>query len=141
LFQWIYKQRIKKIKHLFELSRSEVEIRTGTAARIEDELNKKVENLTKEIEDLKGRLDESVDDETQVSDSTIITPGILSSVLEDLSSIKITVNELSQANNAVSDAVRLSPGSANARLSPGSVTVGSGGRSGFGAAESSSQRR
>ena len=89
--------------------------------RLEGELNEKIQRLTKEIEDLKRRLDESFD-ETQVSESNIITPGILSAVLKDLSSIETTANQLSKANNDISVAV--SPGSAIMGLGGASMSYG-----------------
>ncbi len=84
--QWLYKARIEKTKHLFELARSEIEVKTGISARIEDELRKEIDSLKREL------------------DSQKTSPEILS-LTQKLSSIELKMGELAQANNAVSVAV------------------------------------
>ena len=87
MMQWLYKARIEKTKHLFDLSRSEIEIKTEIAARIEEELKSDVESLKKELDESKVR-----------------SPEILS-LTEKVSSLQAKMGELVQANNAVSNAV------------------------------------
>ena len=100
MMRWLYKERKEKTKHLFELSPKEIEIKTGIAERIQDELNKQVESL-------KRRLDENESP----------SPEILS-LIKEVSSLQLKVGELAQANAAVSSAV--------SRSTPWLYDIGSG---------------
>lgn len=127
--EWLYKARRKKIKELYKLSTEEMEIRREKAERIEDELAKQVndhkenvESLSNEVESLRKRPDEEV--------LASLTQKILS-INQSVLALQEKLGELAQARAAVSHV-----------LSPGSATISlEGTRSGFGAAESSSQRR
>jgi hypothetical protein len=118
MMEWLYKARIEKAKDLFMLANSEIEIKTKKVDRLQDELNEKVESFTKEIESLKKEPDES----------KVVSPEILSSLTEKLSSIELTVSELAKANNAVSSAV----GRGLGMIPPRQSSRLEGARSGFG---------
>jgi hypothetical protein len=98
LMQWLYKARIEKMKHLFELANAETEIKTKKVDRLQDELIEKVESFTKEIESLKKTVD------TPEISSPLAEK--VSSLTKNMSSIKTTVGELGKANNDVSVSVR-----------------------------------
>ena len=87
MMQWLYKERMEKTKHLFDLSTKEIEIKTEIAARIQDELKKDVESLKKGLDESKSH-----------------SPEILA-LTKEVSSLQLKVGELAQANTAVSNAV------------------------------------
>jgi hypothetical protein len=86
MMRWLYKERMEKTKDLYELSRKEIEIKTGIAARIEDELKEEIENLKKGLDESKR------------------SPEI-DSLTEKVSALQIKMSELAQANAAISNAV------------------------------------
>jgi hypothetical protein len=116
--QWLYKARIEKIKHLFELANAETEIKTKKVDRLQDELDEQVESFTKEIQSLSNEVEslkKRPNDSKELSPE-MLTPGILSSLAEkvssltkNVSSIESKVGELGKANNDVSVAVRSAP--------------------------------
>jgi hypothetical protein len=83
IMEWLYKERMEKTTHLNTLANSELQIKTEIAARVEDELNKKIDDLEKKL---------SVAPEG--------SPELLT-LAKDVSSIKSNFDELKQANNEV----------------------------------------
>jgi hypothetical protein len=87
VMEWLYKARIERAEGLFELSTKEIEIKTEIAERIQNELNK-------QVEDMKKKLDKS----------EVRSPEILA-LTKEVSSLQLKVSELAQANAAISNAV------------------------------------
>ena len=92
-FQWFYKERIKKIKSLFEMSQREVEIQSRIAERIQGEAKEKIESLEKQLDEIKSK-----------------NPPDNIRILIDRASVTtrdavLKVDELGKANAAVSAAV------------------------------------
>ena len=92
-FEWAYRATIEKTKSLFELSRSEVQVATAAAARIEAELRDTLKKQADEIEHLKKAKAEEVQ---SLLDQLIKTTGTATGQL----------SALGRANAAVSDAAR-----------------------------------
>ena len=132
-FEWAYRATINKTKSNFELSCSQTELLTRNAAIKEENLNETVKKQATHIEILVAEIDnlkKQVDSKREISDDDIrafrTSIESLSTSIERLSNTSSTaavqVEELRQANNAVSEAVSHS--------TPWMPSIGA--RSGFG---------
>jgi len=100
VFEWFYSARIEKMKSLFEMSRSQIELATQKSARIEDELNETLKKQTVEIE----RLKEQIGSKPEFKPDSLRS--LFAELSETISTAMVQAGELRQANNAVSEAAR-----------------------------------
>jgi hypothetical protein len=129
MMQWFYKERIKKIKHLFTMANEEVGFETRKRARIENELKREFDDVKKDLveKEAAAPLAKTINEALDASHER--SPEIVPSLTQKISSMEAKLAELSRANAAVSNAVSHRPWLTDS----GSGLEGA--RSGFGAGE------
>jgi hypothetical protein len=101
-FSWAYKAVLDKTKALFELSRSEIQIATQVATRVENELKETVKKQAEELASLLMQIDEA---SRRGPFPTKIVLDSLAKLSETTAFAQTQMVKLEEANNAISVAV------------------------------------